>query len=348
MRIPQAGTPSRRPSLRDVAKSAGVSAAAVSYVVTGRTKEVSASTLGKIERAIEELKYRPQRRGLSLKLNREFAIGLVVVDPSPNFLADPFTTEMAAGLSNALMDPGFGLTVTGCGSLADLKRLIGRPIGVDGFAIFGSGTPALRAQLYHAICGIGLPLVVVQDDAPPDIEDACSIIQDDFSGAQFLASHLVERGARRILFVKPSHAWPAIERRELGIRSALPESCTLVTIDCDERDFAATAAAIDRYIADHPLPDAIMGANDQIAVAALRILEQRGFSVPRDLQVTGYNDFPFRDFVRPLLTTVRSAAGDIGRSCAAAILARLDRGIFEERTVVHGVTLDVGSTTLPS
>ena len=98
------GATSRRPSLQDVAASAGVSAAAVSYVVNGRTTEVSAQTLQKIELAIKTLKYKPQRRGLSLKFNREFAIGLVIVDPNPNFLADPFTTQIATGLSNALME----------------------------------------------------------------------------------------------------------------------------------------------------------------------------------------------------------------------------------------------------
>ena len=88
-----------------------------------------------------------------------------------------------------------------------------------------------------------------------------------------------------------------------------------------------------------------MGANDQIAIAALRVLEERGLVVPRDVQVTGYNDFPFRNFIRPLLTTVRSSAIEIGRSSAQAVLARLDKGTFLERTVEHGVTLDIGTTT---
>ena len=339
--------PIRRTSLQDVAKSAGVSTAAVSYVVNGRTSEVSEPTLRRIELAIKTLRYRPQRRGLSLKLNREFAIGLLIVDPNPSFLADPFTTQVATGLSNALREPGFGLTVTGCSSIEDLERLVQRPIGVDGFVVIASGPRALRERIYQVMGDVDLPLVVVQEDPPASIDDACGVVQDDFGGAQLLTRHLLDCGAKRFLFVAPCRPWPAIERRESGIRSMLPDDCTLTKIECEEENFDVTAAVIDRYLTGHSPPDAIMGANDQIAIAALRILEQRGLLVPQDIQVTGYNDFPFRNFIRPLLTTIRSAANDIGRSCAKVILARLDQGAFHERTIEHGVALDRGGTTVP-
>ncbi len=345
MKSPRKDATSRRPSLHDVAASAGVSAAAVSYVVNGRTTEVSAQTLLRIELAIKTLKYKPQRRGLSLRFNREFAIGLVIVDPNPNFLADPFTTQIATGLSNALMEPGFGLTVTGCSSPDDLERLVKRPIGVDGFVIIASGPASMRKRIYRLVGDVDLPLVVIQESAPESIGDACGIFQDDFGGAQVLTRHLLGCGARRLLFVAPSRAWPAIERRERGIRSILGHDCSWAKIECEEEDFDATATAIDRFLAIHPLPDAIMGANDQIAIAALRVLDERGLVVPRDVQVTGYNDFPFRNFIRPLITTVRSSAIEIGRSSAQAVLARLANGVFLERSVEHGVTLDIGTTT---
>ncbi len=117
--------------MQDVARLAGVSAAPVSYVVNGRMREVGAETRKKIESAIQSLRYQPQRKGISLKLNREFAIGLVIVDPHPNFLSDPFTTEVAAGLGNALTEPGQGLTVTGCTTEENFDAFLRRPIGVD-------------------------------------------------------------------------------------------------------------------------------------------------------------------------------------------------------------------------
>ena len=88
-----------------------------------------------------------------------------------------------------------------------------------------------------------------------------------------------------------------------------------------------------------------MGANDQIAMAALRVLDRRGIRVPSSVQVTGYNDFTFRNYVSPLLTTVKSNADEIGHSSAAAILSRLDKGCFEKTVVALPVTLDIGETT---
>ena len=334
---------SRRPSLQDVAKLAGVSSAAVSYVVNGRTREVSAKTREEIESAIATLRYQPQRRGLSLKFNREFAIGLVVLDPNPSFLADPFTTQVATGLSNFLNDLGYGLTVTGCGSVDKLQQMLNRPIGVDALVVIASGPVENRRSVYRAMSDTSLPVVVVQDET--DLEDGCAIGQDDLGGAQALTRHLLAAGARRFLFVAPACVWPAVERREAGIRQALPEGCSFFRTDCDEHDFEATSAAIDRCLDERALPDAIMGANDQIAIAALRVLDRRGIIVPRDVQVTGYNDFAFRHYVTPHLTTVASRAVDIGRSCGQAILARLDGDAFDERRIVFPVSLDLGGTT---
>ena len=334
-----------RSSLQDVAKLAGVSAAAVSYVVNGRTGEVGAKTRSKIESAIKSLRYQPQRRGLSLKLNREFAIGLVIVDPSPNFLSDPFTTQVATGLSNALIEPGYGLTVRGCSSMDDFSRFLRRPIGVDAFVIITSGPKSTRDAAYKLLSELHLPVIVVQDKMSDHLDDACAIYQDDFGGAQMLARHVLARGAKRILFVAPSRDWPAIERREQGIVSVLPDTCTFAKVKCDERDFAATARAIDQALDGAPLPDVIMGANDQIAIAALRVLDRRDIRIPDSIQVTGYNDFTFRNYVNPLLTTVKSNADEIGYTSAAALLSRLDKGTFERTTIQLPVNLDIGETT---
>ena len=336
---------SGRPSLQDVAKLAGVSAAAVSYVVNGRTSEVGPKTLQKIKEAIKTLKYQPQRRGLSLRFNREFAIGLVIVDPNPNFLSDPFTTEIATGLSNALAGPGYGLTVTGCASVHDLNKLLKRPIGVDAFVVHASGAIAGREQIYGLLSDINLPVVVIQDDLQLATADSFSIRQDDFDGATMLAQHLLKNGAKRYLFIAPACIWPAIERREAGIRSVLPKNCDFLKVLCEEHDFTATAAAVGHALDQYPRPDAIMGANDQIAIAALSVLQRRGISVPHDIQVTGYNDFTFRNYVTPLLTTIKSRASDIGRDCASAILARLESGTFVAKALVLPVTLDLGETT---
>ncbi len=188
---------------------------------------------------------------------------------------------------------------------------------------------------------------MVQEEAPAAIDDACGVLQDDFSGASELARHLTDRGARRIVWLAPQRGWPAIERRVTAIRSGLPKGATLSEATCDELDFQGTVAAVDRILGSGPPPDAIMGANDQIAIAALHALRRRKLRVPRDVQVTGYNNFAFRNFATPLLTTVTSCATDIGYRAAQAMLARLDSGAFRERRIELPVQLTFGETTHP-
>ena len=345
MKGPTKRLASTRPSLHDVAKVAGVSAAAVSYVVNGRTTEIGAETYIRIKKAIEALGYKPQRSGLSLRFNREFAIGFVIVDPDPSFLADPFTTQVASGLSNALVEPGYGLMVTGCRSGEDLDKLLQRPIGVDGFVVMTSGPINLRDYVYRALSKVKLPLVLVQEDVPADIQDACAVLQDDAGGARVLTRYLLDCRARTFLFVTPSREWPAIERREVGIRSALTGEAKLDRLECNEQDFEGSVVVIGQRIDLRPLPEVIMGANDQIAIATLRALSHRGLSVPGDVMVTGYNNFPFRNYAEPRLTTVSSSAHDLGRTAAFAILSRLDTGAFPERRVQLPVSLDIGGST---
>ncbi|MDO9418050.1 LacI family DNA-binding transcriptional regulator [Pararhizobium sp.] len=338
----------KKPSLHDVAQLAGVSAAAVSYVVNGRTGEVGAETLVRIQSAIATLRYQPQRRGLSLKFNREFAIGFVIVDPDPSFLADPFTTQVASGLSNALVEPGYGVTITGCRSIGDLDSLLKRPIGVDAYVVISSGPKEEREHIYAMLHQTNLPLVIIQEDAPAALRDACAVLQDDYAGAWTLADHLIERGVKSIMWVAPSRIWPAIERREQGLRAAVEGRATFSRVECDEQDFGGSVATISAALNKKAVPDAIMGANDQIAIAALAALRQRGTSVPGEVQVTGYNDFVFRNYSSPLLTTVVSPASEIGRRAAGAVLSRLDAGHFPERKIELAVILDAGETTLPA
>ena len=337
--------PARRPTLRDVAKAAGVTAAAVSYVVNGRTDQVSAETSARILEAIKTVRYQPQRRGLSLRLSREFAIGLVILDPDPNFLADPFTTQVAAGLSNALIDPGYSLMVTGVRSLSGLEAFLSRPVSVDALAVIVSGEPVFRQRAYKLISRMTVPVVVVQERAPSCLADACAVLQDDRGGAELLTRHVLERGARSILFVAPERSWPAIERREAGVVAALGGRGCLQRIKCDEQDHAATLRAIANKVGQGSVPDAILGGNDQIAIAVLKVLAQQKLQIPGDVRVAGFNNFVFRNYTTPLLTTVTSAAYEIGSKVAEVVLSRFSTGTFAEAEVKLGVALTVGETT---
>ncbi|MEQ8965710.1 MAG: LacI family DNA-binding transcriptional regulator [Azospirillaceae bacterium] len=340
-------TRTRLPTLRDVAKRAGVSMMTVSNVINGRTARVSDDTRDRILAAIDALGYRPQRRGRGLRMQREYAIGLTIVRPDRRFLDDPYLTEVAAGMSNGLADAGFGLMVNGATDPTALGHLIARTAAVDALAVIASGPRDERREVYRVLEQLHHPIAVIQDDEP-ELPDSCCFIQDDEGGARTLTRGLIEAGARRLLFVAPDRVWPAIERREAGVRAAAEDLARVDSIACNEADFLGSIADIGQAIDRDGVPDAIVGANDQIGIAAIRAADERGLAVPGDVMVTGFNAFPFREFSVPLISSMRSPAYAIGEAVAHGLLARVDGTAFAERRRVLPVEPAIGATVRPA
>ena len=324
-------TAPRPPTLRDVAARAKVSMMTVSNVINARTARLSEQTRLRIVAAIDELGYRPQRSARGLRMQREYTIGLTIVHPDRRFLDDPYITEVAAGMSNALATAGFGLTINGVTDLDGLKKTLARVLNVDALAVMASGSQKLREKMYRMLDRQYHPLAIIQDEAPPDLSDACSFIQDDVAGAAMITDALIVAGATRLLFAAPRHTWPAVERREAGVLAAAQRRAKVNRVTCNESDFEQSIAAIAAYIARRGVPDAIVAANDQIGIAAIRAATQLGIRVPEDLMVTGFNAFRFRQFSVPLITSAASPAYAIGEEVARELLRRTRKRLLQKQ-----------------
>jgi LacI family transcriptional regulator len=334
-----------RPTLHSVALKAGVSIATVSKVVNGITVGVSDATRLQVEAAVSELGYRPNRMGRSLRAQRHQVIGLAIVDPSPRFLADPFTTNLVAGLSNQLNTNGFGLLLYGVmpGKLGESSLI--RQSEVDAICLNPSGERQQRVEAMKLAASLGQPLVVIQDRTVNSLSDVCFVRQDDKGGAELLAKEVMRRPCRRAVMVIADIPWPAVEHRVAGFRKVFDRrGVQLDFVRCDETNSQAISEGIAEYLDQHGVPDVIVGQNDQIAIAAIQMLISRGLEVPRDVAVTGYNAFPFTGVSNPPLTTVRSRAYELGVTAASAILHRLEHGSFLQREYVLPLEIVKGNS----
>jgi DNA-binding LacI/PurR family transcriptional regulator len=346
---PRGVAPKKRPpSVIDVARAAGVSPMTVSNVVNGHRRLVLEATRLKVEAAIEQLGYRPQAAGRSLRLARQFSIGMILVDESPRFLTDPFITQLVAGLSNCLSERDYSLVLQAVSARNFARSSLVRRAGTDAFCALLSGPPAARVRLAERLAAMDHPLILFQETLPPSVVDGCSIRQDDFSGAKAVAALVLARGARRLLFLLPALAWPAIEERERGIRAAMAvhrRRVSLTILPCGEGDVGAVEVALDSHAQRNEIPDAVMGANDQIGIAAMKWLRLNDLRVPDDVLVTGYNAFEFWNYSDPVLTTVHSPAYEMGARGGEAIPERLKSGKFDRREEVLPVSLQVCGST---
>ena len=91
--------------------------------------------------------------------------------------------------------------------------------------------------------------------------------------------------------------------------------------------------------------DAIIGGNDQMGIAAMKLMAGRGLQVPSDVAITGFNAFEFWQYTVPVLTSVRSPAYEMGARGGAEILKRLGSGRFDKPEIIYSVALQRGGST---
>jgi DNA-binding LacI/PurR family transcriptional regulator len=345
---PRGGRPHRRVTLRDVAAAASVSPMTVSNFINGKFQFMSEATRQRVSRAAERLSYRPHASARSLRLAERLSIGMIVVDEAPAYLADPFITYLVAGLSNYLGERGYALVLQGMPARDLRGSSLVRHVLTDGLCVILSGSDAARRGALKRLSELQQPVVAFQERRPRWGDDLCVVRQDDRRGGALIAAHLLERGARRMIMLLPTLDWPAMREREAGLRRALKEHgnrTSLQAVRCGSEGLEETQAALGAYLDRHTMPDAVVAGNDQMGIAAMKLLRQRGVRVPDQVLVTGFNAFDFWQYSEPLLTTVRSPAYDIGARGGEAMLQRLRDGRFAQRDIVLPVELKPGGST---
>ena len=148
----------------------------------------------------------------------------------------------------------------------------------------------------------------------------------------------------------PQVEWAAIRSRMEGVISTYAEAglASPIVIRSRDESFQVTYEVTLDALRRSPAPDAIIGGNDQMAIAAIKACAVAGIRIPDDVQVTGFNAFEIWRYVEPVLTTVRSAAHALGERAAEELISRLQTGRFPKREIVLPVDLQPGKTTRPS
>lgn len=320
-------------TLKEVAEHAGVTPMTVSNVLNQRSGQVGADTRDKVLAAVERLGYRPHAMARRLRSRQTFAIGMLILDDVPEFLSDPFTTQIVAGLSNIAADKGYSLVLQGVRSTTIENSSLLAQFQTDGLCALLSGPQDLRQSLTKRLIALGAPLVLIQENT--SAPGVCTIRQDDRGGAKQVAMHVLGRGARRIIMLLPDEEWPAMIEREIGVRLACEAAgAELTIVHCGDESVGDTQAALAAALAKYGRPDAIIGGNDRMAMAALRWLASNHIAVPDEVKVTGFNGFDFVAYASPALTTVRSAAYEMGKRAGEELLASFSTGRFSQQDIV--------------
>ncbi|GAA3599586.1 hypothetical protein GCM10022419_099300 [Nonomuraea rosea] len=316
-----------RASITRVAELAGVSATTVSHTLNGR-RPVAEKTRRRVHEAIEELGYRPNVLARSLRTSRSQTIGLVIPD-----ITNPFYPALARGMQDILGPAGYDQIISNTDGERRLERsaleqMIARQVDGLAFAVFNT-----HAEDLLPVIDAGIPVVRLGGRL---IQQGVDVVHsDDEGGAREATRYLLERGYRRIGFVcGPAEEGPAAER-VAGYLTALTDAGAgsgLVVHTHFSRQGGAAGAA--RLLDLPEPPDALLCANDLMAIGALDVAVERGLRVPHDVAIMGFDDIEAASMVTPRLTTMANPARAIGQASARRLLDRLGGKVAEPNTEV--------------
>jgi LacI family transcriptional regulator len=325
-----------RPTIRDVAKHAGVSIATVSRVMHHH-ENVSPATRERVSAAVQALQFTPSRLGRSLAERRHAANAIVFPD-----LSGPYYAEVVLGYESVAADLGRSVLILSTHGRAAAPSMVEEMADrCDGMVVMGRTVPDALVQ---RLAARGFPLVLL---ARPQLDGIDSVKADNTDAAEALARHLFDTGARRLALVgdaglSPDLAerWAAVERVAADhADAAVVHRPTHVFDESAGRDVARAALE-----AEADLPDVFVCGNDELALGVLDELRLAGTQVPGRVRVTGWDDIMAARYAG--LTTVRQPMRRLGETAARLLDEVITGARTEPRHEVLPTELVVRTTTV--
>ena len=315
-------------TLYDVARLAGVSTATVSRVVHGQDR-VRETTRARVRQAIEELGYVPDGAAQSLSRRRKDVIGLVCVEREVDHIDIEnvgllYYDEVLRGVEACIRQrKNWSLLITFMqGDRPDFSRMDALSGKVDGILI---GEGFVASSIIERLAA-RVPVVVIA--GTPGERAADVVAADNFSGSAAIITHLIaDHGKRRLFHLDgPPNSPDAGERRralEYVLRGH-PE-CRLVGSTQGILSVRSGELAGENLLARYgtALPDAVVCANDQMAIGVLRAFAAGGVRVPEDMAVVGFDDIALGSLYDPSLTTVHQPMRMLGERACTLLLDRI-------------------------
>lgn len=305
----------RAPSIRDVARLAGVSHQTVSRVLNDHPS-IRPETKQRVLDAIGVLDYRPNLAARALVTSESRTIGVLSAT-----IGEFGPTASIASIEDAARAEGYSVTTlnlpeTTPEAIGDAIRQLGRE------QVSGIVALAPQVRVFNVLRGmaVGVPIVSLQAASGTD---GFSLSADQAAGARAITEHLISLGHSDILHLAGPQDWIEAESRMRGYLDALREA-DLPTFPPIRGDWTADFGYFaGTELARRPDFTAVFAANDLMAIGLMHGFRDAGIDVPRQVSVVGFDDIPVAAHVWPPLTTVHQDFPELGKRTVETLLAQI-------------------------
>lgn len=338
------GMSSKRVTLADVARRAGVSQTAASFVLSGRKDmRISARAEERVLRAAAETGYRPNIVSRSLRTGTTHTIGFV----SDSVATTRFAGDFIRGALDAARERGHLLLIAETGGESELERqLIDTMLDrqVDGIVLASMYTRKLSVPEALA----SAPSVLL-NALPEQKTGVSSVIPDEVEAGHSAAAVLLDAGHTADIYLigggprakqVPRGALAAVERFR-GIKQAFTERNVTLSgaIECSEWEPEDGYQAMRGLLDAKRVPKALICFNDRLAMGVYQALKEAGLRIPADVSIVSFDDDPLASWVKPALTTIALPHYELGRTAIDVLFGSDDRPEIQARAHVHRIAM---------
>jgi LacI family transcriptional regulator len=305
----------KRATLADVARTAGVGAMTVSRTINGHPY-VSEETAKKVRAAIRQLDYRPNQAARMLTGQLSRSIGLIVPD-----LADPFFSVVSHAVQETARENGYLVWLAASNGdtaieAAQVEQMTHHP--VDGILLV-----PIDSKHKHLKAVAAGPSPIVTIDRPIEVATTDSVGVENRAGARIAVDHLIAHGYKRIVCVATNTHLLTVKERLAGYEESMREAKLARTRLVRLPSQADVKSAVKELFAPGNRPDALFSANNASTIWVIDALRQMGIDMGKDVALVGFDDVDFYTLMTPPITAVRQPAAELGHISARLLLQRI-------------------------
>lgn len=332
-------------TIKDVARAAGTSVSTVSKVINGHYS-ISEATAERVRAVIREMNYYPSSSAQSFARGATKTVALLTAMAPGTAFQNPHMFEIVAGMEEALRAKGYQMILRGVDATTAYEaaeEIISRR-SADALAVHVS---VLTHPLSALLTKLGFPHIVL--GVPNFDSQVCWIDNNNIYSGTIAAAYLLAQGYQKLAFIGGQYYDLGSTFRLQGVKQGLESAGGQLDdkyVWLGESTRADGFRLTKKLLEEKTLPDAVICANNYIAMGCVAAIQESGLRVPEDMGVMAFDDYPLSQFIDPPLTVVDINVRDMGNQAGKFLVDIIRRPNMQVQTYVTTSNIKARGSTV--